>query len=222
MRATQGLSGRGLLMLLAVTVVGCSLFQDDAADLSRVEAFDAPVVRGSVGSRLESTYPFGKKVHLLTHEDGDLRIEISSVVNDYRHSNVEVSLRLRNLGDRDLRLSLPTVRLGYLEEDYPAQDISFLDPDPEPVVRAKTARLLTWRFRIGSWIEAGVYPLNLGLVQRLDGRAWRPAQGTFRFRLEVPGEKIPLLPIELDGLDLELESGAGSGAIDSSQDSFAR
>ena len=171
-RASRGLLGFGLLWLS-----GCAFPTEGGSDLSRVNAFGAAVVRGSVGGRLEAEFEAGQELYSRAYAAGLVAAEILVVVNDAEQETVEVHLRLANQTAGPLAVDPAMVRLLYRERELPAVDVA-LWPDPEQgSIPAGFSRLMAWSFALGEETNSGIHELRLDL----------PLGEPLRLPIKVPG-----------------------------------
>lgn len=142
-----------------------------ASDLSRVNAFGAQVVRGSVGGRLEAEFAPGRELYSQAHSEGVVTVEILMVVNDADQQTIEVHLRLTNRTGVVLEVDPAGVRMLYRGLELPAAEPTRFS------IPTGISRLIDWSFALGEATNSGIHELRINL----------PPGDPLRLPIKVPG-----------------------------------
>lgn len=159
----------GCLCAVLFGLPGCG--SGGGADLSRVNAFGAPVVRGAVGGRLEAEFAPGQEFYSRSLGDGAAAAEILMVANDAKRQAIEVHLRLFNRTRSPLEVDPDGVRLLFQGLELPALEADRLSIPPG------LSRLIFWTFELGEAVDSGIHELRIDL----------PSGEPLRVPVKVPG-----------------------------------
>lgn len=171
---------------LALALGGCaSWFEVD----ENVETWGADEAEGEVGKVIEIAFLPGRQQFRAESDAGGFFVEVDKVRNDYAQFFVETEVRVMNRFEERLVLDLDRVRLHYGGQDYPARG-GAIQSGGIARVRGKNWLKQTWRFDIGTVVEAGVFDVVIDRPQLEVAGQRRTVELELRLPLRVPGEKL--------------------------------